>query len=162
MRTRPNDLRRRRRRLRRGEAGFTLIEAMLASFVFVVGALGLLGLMYNSAAGLTTATNISSATTVARTKLEELTARPYDHADLTTGTTHVEGAKNLGPSGLAFDPQGNATGAYNSNDGWFARSWDVTEVVAGSFKTIVVRVRWYDKVAKRDRFVTLAGGKSIQ
>jgi Tfp pilus assembly protein PilV len=161
MRRLPDNLRAMRLVRRRVEAGFTLIEAMLASLVFVVGALGLLGLMYNSAAGITTATNITAATTVARTKLEDLAARPYDHADLAIGS-HVDGANNLGPAGTPFDPKGIATGAYNSDDGWFARSWVVTEVTANSFKTIVVRVRWYDKVAKLERSITLAGGKSIQ
>jgi Tfp pilus assembly protein PilV len=158
---RSKDLQEIRRRRRRGEAGFTLVEAMLASFVFVVGALGLLGLMYNSAAGLTAATNITYATSVARAKLEELTARPYNHADLSVGD-HQPDTKNIGPAGTPFDPQGNATGDINTDDGWFARSWSVTEVNANSFKNIVVRVRWYDKTTKMARYVTMAGGKSVQ
>ncbi|MBI5510365.1 MAG: prepilin-type N-terminal cleavage/methylation domain-containing protein [Deltaproteobacteria bacterium] len=146
-------------------AGFSLIEAMVASFVFAVGALGLLGMMISSANGITTASKTTQATALARAKLDELVRLPYDHGDLNVGV-QPDGLKNLGPSGTSFAPEGTATGDWETHDGWFARSWAVEEVTAGAFKRVTVTVKWWDKSAKASvgswRSVTLAGGKSIQ
>ncbi len=144
----------------KGERGFSLIELMVASALFLVGALGLLRLMYSSSEGVTVAQKLTQATQLARTKLDELVMRPYDDAALSTGSVHQDGAKNLGPAGTAYTPTGGATGDFGAKDGWFARSWEVTEPVAG-LKVITVTVEWWDAPMSTTREVELVGGKSL-
>ena len=156
---------RRRRSFGKSARGFSLIEAMVASFVFTVGALGLLRLMYGSAQGITVAGKVTQATALAKSQLDVLTHLPYTNTSLAVGT-YKDGSNNLGPAGFAFDANGNATGAWGCSaatfDGWFARSWTVTEPVADSLKIINVSVCWWDPSSKTARNVSVAGGKSIQ
>lgn len=153
---------------RRAERGMSLIEVAIASMVFTVGALGLVRLLYSSAEGVTVASKVTFATALARGKLDELVPLPYDHADLSVaGSPHQDGDKNLGPTGEPKKPDGSDTGTFGSNDGWFARSWTVTEADANSdgtadLKIIRVDARWYDAMNKQDRTVSLAAARSMQ
>ncbi len=146
----------------REERGTTLIEVMVSLVVFSVGALGLLTLIYTSHRGVTAAEKITQATALARGKLDELVRLPYDQADLALNAedctscdqcaTHEDGTKNL-------KSDGTAAGNYFSDDGWFARCWNVEEPIA-NFKTIAVRARWWDHNYKRSREVVMQGGRS--
>lgn len=151
-----------------GEHGFSLIEVSIAAFVFAIGALGLLRLMISGAQGVTTAERLTEATVLAESKLAELMELAYDAADLAVGA-HVEpGGKNLGPAGTPYTADGAGTGAYGSDDGWFARSWTVTAhdvntaEVGDELKLIAVTVRWRDRSFDTERRITIVGGKSIQ
>ncbi|MBI3180278.1 MAG: prepilin-type N-terminal cleavage/methylation domain-containing protein [Deltaproteobacteria bacterium] len=143
----------------KNERGFSLIELMVASMLFLVGALGLLRLMYSSSEGVTVAQKLTQATQLARTKLDELVMLPYDDAALAIGAVHEDGVKNLGPAGTSYTPSGGATGDFGGKDGWFARSWEVTEPVAG-LKVITITVKWWDGPMRTFRQVHLVGGMS--
>lgn len=141
------------RRVPREEAGFTLIEAMIAMLVFTVGALGLLTMIYTSHQGVSTAENITHATALARSKLDELVRLQYDDANLDVGT-HNEGVNNVDETGTA------TAAAFGADDGSYARSWDVAIPDANEeFKTIAVTVLWWDGNYDTWRDVVLNGGK---
>ena len=155
----------------RQERGSTLIEVMVSLIVFTVGALGLLTLIYTSHQGVTAAKKMTHATALAGTKLDELVRLPYDDAALSLNaedcdscddcSTHEDGAKNLAPDGTTTSPNGNTTGDYLDNDGWFARCWNVEKPDSNvELKTITVRVRWWDKNYKRPGQVVIRGGRS--
>lgn len=141
-----------RRRPRKSERGFSLIEVALASFVFTVGALGLVALIYTSMEGVSVAGDVTRGTALARGKLDTLVQLPPDHADLTAGP-HTD-ANNV-------DGAGVASSALGTNDGDFARSWEVIDATP-AFKTITVTVRWWDVEKKMERTVVVLGGKSTQ
>ncbi|MBN1961948.1 MAG: prepilin-type N-terminal cleavage/methylation domain-containing protein [Deltaproteobacteria bacterium] len=150
------------------ERGFTLIEVVVAMFVFTFGALGLLRLLVSGSQGVATAGRMTQATVLAQSKLNELLGKQFTNADLTAGN-HIEpGGKNIGYGGTAYTPTGAATGDYGSADGWFARSWfvadqDVDTTAAGiEFKLITVTVSWTDLSFKNTvRTVRVVGGKSL-
>jgi type II secretory pathway pseudopilin PulG len=145
----------------RGQRGHTIIEVMAAMAMMTIGLLGTLPLFWHSAEGAVTASKLTQAVTVAQSKLDELLVAPYGSVQLAAGTYNDQ--MNLGPGGTAYKPGGAATGAYNSQDGWFARQWTIAEVVqAGlnSYKTITVTVRWYDAPIKRMRTVAVFGSRA--
>jgi Tfp pilus assembly protein PilV len=74
----------RRGNRRRSEAGFTLIEALLAAGVFTISALGLLALYYTSAFGSGMASKMTDATAAGSSKLEELLEGEIDPLNLPT------------------------------------------------------------------------------
>ena len=140
-------------RPRAPQAGFTLVEAMIALLVFTVGALGLLTMTYSSHQGITAAEDVTNATALARSKLDELVRLPYADTNLDVGS-HDDGTTNLDETGAP------AAGAFGADDGDFARSWDVAIPDSNEqFKTIAVRVRWWDKNYDTERDVVLRGGR---
>ena len=141
----------------RAERGHTLIEVMVAMALFTVGVLGLLPLFYSSAQGLTVSSRITQGTAIAESRLADLMTRAFTDTLLSAGT-HPEGAKNIGSDGVAT--AGNF-GAAAGSDGWFARTWTVTDVAVNgnAFKNIVVQVEWYDAPAHRTRKVAVVGGR---
>jgi type II secretory pathway pseudopilin PulG len=151
----------RRIKRRHGQAGHTLIEVMVAAGIFVVGALGLLRLVITSGEGLQVSSRLTQASSLARSKLEDLRNVEYD---LLVDGTHQEGggANNIGPAGTPYTSDGSSTGSFGATDGWFERSWTIVTDPALAYKTITVTVRWYDHPAKRWRSVSLVGGKSQQ
>jgi len=157
-----------RKRARGGERGTTLIEVMIALGVLSVGALALVRLTVASAEGAGVSSRLTYATILARSKLDELVRLNPTDAALTDGTHDEPGGQNLGPTGRPYKPSGAPTGAFDSDDGWYARSWTVTDQtidatsVAPDYKRIVVEVSWYDGSVKRRRQVTVVGGVSLQ
>ena len=80
---------------------------------------------------------------------------PYDDTNLTDGV-HNDGTTNMDETGAP------ASGTFGANDGDFARSWTVNTPDANEdFKTIAVRVRWWDKNYDTERDVILRGGKGL-
>lgn len=135
------------------QAGFTLVEAMVALMVFTVGALGLLTMTYSSHQGVTTAEDVTNATALARSKLDELVRLAYNDTNLDAGG-HDDGTTNMDETGTP------TAGVFGADDGNFARSWDVAIPDANEqFKTIAVRVRWWDKNYNTERDVVLRGGR---
>ena len=62
------------------EKGFSLVESLAAVFVVTVGLLGLAGMSYLAMSGTNTGRDISIATTLAQTTLEEIFSGGYDNA----------------------------------------------------------------------------------
>jgi prepilin-type N-terminal cleavage/methylation domain-containing protein len=152
---------------RHSERGFTLIESMISVAIFAVGVVGLVPLFYRSTEGITTSSRMVQATVLAESKLDELMRLPYASPLLDiSGSPFSDGTQNIGPAGTPYTPTGAATAAYGEADGWFARSWTIEEkdynlVAAGNdYKIIRVTVTWTDSGSKRQRTVTLAGGKA--
>lgn len=69
------------------QRGYTLIEVMIAMVIFAVGILAAWALQHSSTRGNTIARNLTLATACASDRLEQLIQLPFDHADLTAGTT---------------------------------------------------------------------------
>ncbi len=62
--------------------GFTLLEVLFALAIFSIGILAIAGMQISSINGNSAARMQTEATTLAVERLEQLSARPYDHADL--------------------------------------------------------------------------------
>jgi type IV pilus modification protein PilV len=63
--------------------GFTLIEVLIAIIVLVIGLLGVVGVATTVISGNTLARELTTATTLAQDKIEEL--KSADYATITTG-----------------------------------------------------------------------------
>ena len=133
-----------RQRRQRGERGATLVEAAVSSFVFTVGALGLIGLLVTGSQGMTTAEDVTQATLLARAKLGELASQPYD------SIVDGEDASSL-------------TAGAGRSERQYTRKWTVVEPVTDlAYKEITCEVTWTDPRAKDTRMVRMTGGKSRQ
>lgn len=112
----------RRARLGNPQAGFTLVEAMVALVVFSIGILGLAALAPVGSRAVSNAGRQTRASELCSNTAENLLALPYDDPDLT--------------SGAHADPS-------NPYPGKYYVSWNVEDdqPVANS-KRITVTVRW--------------------
>jgi prepilin-type N-terminal cleavage/methylation domain-containing protein len=110
------------KRTRARDAGFTLVEAMVALVVFSIGILGLAALMPIGSRTVSSAGRQTRASELCSNAAENLLALPYDAPDLTSGT---------------HDDPGNPF------PGKYYVSWNVEDdqPVANS-KRITVTVRW--------------------
>jgi len=145
--------------IRRSSRGHTIIEAAIASGVFMFGVLGLVPLYYRSVEGVADAGRITEATALAQGRLGYLESQAYASALLATGSRQ-DGSSNIGPDGTA-------TGAaWGTHDGGFFRTVAIEErdyspTIAGNdFKVITVTVAWWDAPAKRVRAVSVVGGRT--
>ncbi|MCK5690460.1 prepilin-type N-terminal cleavage/methylation domain-containing protein [Myxococcota bacterium] len=137
---------------RKGQRGISLIETLIAAFVFTVGALALLNLIVIGSFGVESSNKITIGTILARDKLNELMQSPY--ADIVTAqeTTNI-------------NSQSQPAGAFGTLDGksGFARSWTVSIPDASlGFKLINVEVAWTGPNGKSTHRVNITGGKSSQ
>ncbi len=74
------------KRTRARDAGFTLVEAMVALVVFSIGILGLAALMPIGSRTVSSAGRQTRASELCSNAAENLLALPYDAPDLTSGT----------------------------------------------------------------------------
>lgn len=65
---------------REGQKGFTLIEIIIAMFVFTIGALGVATMQISSIQGNTKGRSITEASVMGTNVYEELFTLPYNHA----------------------------------------------------------------------------------
>ena len=110
--------RRNRLAVRRGEAGFSLIEALIAAAILLIIALGLLPVFSRAINDNVTGNDATQATNCSRTELEELLQMPFNNQRMvvSAGQTKTE-TKDLYTRAKA-DP---STGAYEVGDateGW--------------------------------------------
>jgi len=110
--------RRHRPAVRRGEAGFSIIEALIAAAILLIIALGLLPVFSRSINDNVTGNDATQATNSGRTELEELLQMPFNNQRMVVagGQTKSE-TKDLYTRAKA-DP---STGAYEVGDateGW--------------------------------------------
>ncbi|MBF0233239.1 MAG: prepilin-type N-terminal cleavage/methylation domain-containing protein [Desulfamplus sp.] len=68
------------------EQGFSLIEVLIAMFIFSFGILGVTAMQMSSTEGNTTAGSSTELTAVALDQMEKLLNTPYTHGDLAPGT----------------------------------------------------------------------------
>jgi Tfp pilus assembly protein PilV len=143
---------------RRHQAGSSLIESMIAAGIFSFGVLGLVPLFFRSAEGSAVATHMTQATSLAQSKLDELSHTSFGDDSLKAGDYHDE--YNVDVAGVA------TASNYGTNDTHFGRAWTVTDqevnaaLVGPDLKIIRVEVSWWDQSVKRRRSVVLTGAKA--
>lgn len=117
------------------EAGFTLIEVLIAMFIATVGLLALVIMQANAIRGNGFANQLTRATLLAQARLEQLNSTllsPYEVSgtDLEAGAGGTE--ENIGPDGKAGGP--------------FTLIWAVAPYTPFSRKVTVV-VTWRDGIS---------------
>lgn len=118
----------------RPEAGFTMIEIMVALLLASLAILGLTALLTTSAATTGDARHVTEATTLAQDKIEEL------RTQVPTGGTET----GLDPTGVI-------------GTGMFTRTTTVT--TDSTYYDIQVTVQWFDE--GREHAVTLETRRSL-
>ncbi|HMA77239.1 MAG TPA: hypothetical protein VKO43_08020 [Candidatus Krumholzibacteriaceae bacterium] len=88
------------------EEGIGLIEIIMAILIFAIGITAAMRILPVSNFSTTKSRNITFATNLAREKIEELSAVPFDHSDLASGS-HTDPENPL---------QNNFTRSWNIND----------------------------------------------
>jgi type IV pilus assembly protein PilV len=96
---------------RDNEAGFTLLEVMIAITILTVGLLAVAGMQTAAIRGNDNAYRVTEGTTWAQNRLELLIALPYNDARLTTGTGKADPLPSA-PAGytITYDVAGGPIG----------------------------------------------------
>ncbi len=103
------------------QAGFTLVEIMVALAILLCGLLVLGGMQLSAIRANAQARRLTEATALVQTKLEELMLRPVNHADLAAG-------EHSGPARAGF-----------------TLSWQVSDgTPLAATKAIAVTVTWQE------------------
>ena len=125
------------------EAGFTLVEVMIAVATLAIGILAVGSMQVGSVAGNSLAGNTTEAVTVGENTMERLIGLPYDHNDLidTVGGALRNPLPPLGvppvPDIVARPPE------YQIQQGQYTVCWNITDNLAvNNTKTINVIVVW--------------------
>ena len=119
--------------------GFTLIELMIALVVLAFGILGFLFLQGRAVQGRVWAREMSRATFVAQSNMEELLSMDFAHSLLSAGTHPTAGEGGTDALGSGTLVRTETLGNFN-----YFTYWKVTSVNA-DIKTIEMRVTWQDK-----------------
>ena len=123
-----------------GREGFTLIELMISLVVLAFGILGFLFLQGRAVQGRVFAREMSRATFVAQSNMEELLSMDFDHTLLSPGahpTAGEGGTDALGTGTLVLtEPLGNFN--YYTN-------WVIPALTNPNVKTIQMTVTWQYK-----------------
>jgi prepilin-type N-terminal cleavage/methylation domain-containing protein len=110
----------------RDRKGFTLVEVMIAVFVLTVALLGLISVTVMIIKGNDFSRRMTTATTLAKDKIEQVKKAPYNTISAGTTTDY-----------LNIDSSAGATGAY------FTRILTVTDnTPTTNMKTVQVVVNW--------------------
>ncbi|SPD76286.1 putative PilV [uncultured Desulfobacterium sp.] len=113
-------------KLKNTEAGFTLVEIMIAVCIFSVGLLAIASMQMSGTQGTARARCNTEATVWASDRVEKLISLPYDHADLTNGA------------------HGPVT------EDRYTINWTVADnLLMNNIKTITVSVTWDDNSMDR-------------
>ena len=105
-----------------GGQGFTLLEVIIAMFILVVALLSLVSVAITVIKGNTSSKEMTTATTLARDKLEA--TKNLSYANIAAGTEY-------------FDASGQAAGAY------YTRTLAVSDgTPAANMRTVTVTVSW--------------------
>jgi type IV pilus assembly protein PilV len=106
--------------------GFTLIEVLIAMAIFAIGILAVGSMQISAISTNAGARNSTTVVTMAKDRAEELTALPYDHADLVgsadPGTLHTPAAS---ADGIDNDEDGQIDEAGEA--GQVSIAWNVIE-----------------------------------
>lgn len=152
-------------RRKTGSAGFTLLELLVALFIFAVGMLAVARMQGESIRGNTFSDLLTVATTLAEAKMEQLLSLASTNQDLRDnnlanntnllGATDTSAATGSGQWDAHCD-DGNSDGtpdllnrqgsAGGQGPFMFRRMWNVaSNYPATGFTTVVVMVQWSDQ-----------------
>ena len=114
-----------------GQKGFTLLEVMIAVFLLAVAIMGTASLTTSVIKGNSSSQTLTTATTLAKDKMEELKATSY--SALPTGSTWVTDYATS-----------NGTVRSSSTGAYYRREWkgDVTGTAPNTINQITVAVTW--------------------
>jgi len=101
------------------QAGFTLIETLVAMAILVIGIFSLYSLQTTSVVYNAKASGITTSSNWASDRIEQLIAQDYEHGDLLDNN-------NNGVAGLD-DTGASADGTATSPDGYYTISWNVAD-----------------------------------
>ncbi|NLC72058.1 MAG: prepilin-type N-terminal cleavage/methylation domain-containing protein [Desulfuromonadaceae bacterium] len=117
------------------EAGFTLIEVLIALVIFAVGILGVALMQMTAIRGNSTANQVSEATVFATDQLERLLSWKYDDDKLNPANNSID---------YVWDGENRtADGKRVHESGHYTAYWEVeADSPAVNSKTIDLRVVW--------------------
>lgn len=115
--------RRRHGRGRAQEAGFTLIEILVAMSIAVIALAGMVGLMKTSGRSVSYSRHATEAAMLGESLMEQLALTP---------------AASLASGNDTINVQGTGTGSY-------ARTWTITWDGANVTANVVVTIGWYEE-----------------
>ena len=134
------------------DAGFTLIEVMIALLVFAIGVLALARMQLAAVKGNATAEGITEAVVFGSDQIEQMLSWDYDDSRLDSsndGDFTLADGSTITRDGYQADP-----------DGRFDVYWDVTDdSPAADSKTIDIEVYWQWKGDQKTLSLTTAKAK---
>jgi prepilin-type N-terminal cleavage/methylation domain-containing protein len=128
---------------RRHQGGFTLVEVMIASVVFLVGMLTLSSMQLHSLQAANSGRHATQAAAIAETQLEQLQRLAWTQVTPTAGWAPSVTINNT------------IQAAASSNQQSYTLDWRISNVVANWTRSIDVRVRW-DEPKRPNRSVVFS------
>lgn len=131
--------------LRRAQAGFTLLEALIAMAVMAFGLLAIAGLQLTLGRNADLTRQRAEATRLAQEKMEEL--RSFQVLDTTSGKmAYADIASSAASSVSTFTSaaSGASAVALSATTTTYTRQWSVTDM--GTGKWVTLSVSWADRV----------------
>ena len=127
------------------QAGFTLVELMIALAIMAFGVLGYTFLQARALQGRVFAREMGRATIVAQSFLEDLTSRPYDDDQLADNAS--DNQPTLYPaSGTGVSREGKQWFQTNEGNFRYYTRWEVTAgIPSNDIKLIEVYTAWEKK-----------------
>lgn len=129
------------------QRGFSLVEVVIALSIFTVGLLAVASMQMQSVSGNFSARNASESSYLAQNMVNELSFRPYAHADLISdvdgdGTVEIELTEDLNGNGSIDDDDVHSQ-VINSVEGNYVFRWGVDDnVTLDNTKTITLDVQY--------------------
>jgi type IV pilus assembly protein PilV len=121
----------------RKNEGFTLIELMIALVVLAFGILGFLFLQGRAVQGRVFAREMSRATFVAQSNMEELLSMDFSHSLLSPGTHPTSGEGGTNALGTGTLVSTDTLGNFN-----YYTNWIIPALTNQNVKTIQMTVTW--------------------
>ena len=127
----------------KGEAGFSLVEVLIALFVFAVASLAIAAMTFMSIQGNAMTNQMSQATFLAQNVMEELLVSDDtgDTVLIPLNVDHIESNRNS--EGTADPP-----GPYRLN-------WKVIEETSATSRKLQVEVSWFDPMKRGENSVVI-------
>lgn len=123
----------------KNQKGLTLLETLIATVVFAVGLLALLGMQITAIQGNSFSNQMSTAVSLASNTIENLSMLDYADPEL-----------NPTPTVLHTDVN-NPIDELGQPGGIYTREWSVVENADKDMKTITVIVRWNSMIGVQHR-----------
>ena len=143
---------------KQAQAGFTLIELMVALVVLAFGILGFLFLQGRAVQGRVFGREMSRATFVAQSNMEELLSMDFNNSLLAPGTHPTAGEGGIDALGTGTLVLTKSLGNFN-----YYTNWVIPALTNSHVKTIQMTVTWQYKdpdLGLQQKTLTLTTAKS--